>query len=748
MSQQTTSQPYSRRLVSQLQQAFHPSQLLPSLVAGLVVGVLAVVTAISYAALIFSGDLARYVPAGIGIALFSAGTVSVIVALTSSFPGTVASVQDGPAAILALIAASIASGMSAAAVEETFATTVAAVALTSLLTGAFFLTLGLLKLGNLTRFVPYPVIGGFLAGTGWLLVRGGVDVMVDVPLSFSQLPYLLQSDVLVRWLPGLVFAVLLLLVLRRYTNFLVMPAMVLAAIGLFYALLWLTNTSLAEASAQGWLLGPFPERELWRPLTFSALAQVDWAVILQQTGNLGTILIISVISLLLNASGLELAVRRDIDLNRELRSAGFANLVTGLGGGLVGYHVLSDSALAHKMGANSRLVGLFSAALCGVTFYLGAPVLAFFPRSVVGGLLLFLGLEFLVEWTYDTWFKLSRTDYFLVILILVVAGTFGFLQGVGTGLVVAAVLFVVNYSRINVVKHTLSGVNYQSNVDRATHHRRLLDEKGGQLHILKLQGYIFFGTANNLFNQIRQRASDPDLEPLRFVVLDFRLVNGLDSSALNSFIRMRQWAQAQHINLVFTHLSPELRRQFEEGGYEKEDTILRIFPDLDHGIEYCEDQILIAEGTSLIERKLALPEQLSEALPESINIASLTDHLKRQDVPAGYTLMRQGDPPKGIYFIESGQVTAQLEREDGRTVRLRTMGAGTVVGELGLYLGYRASASVVTVQPSTIYHLSVDGLKQMEETDPEIAAAFHKFIVHLLGERLVNTNKTLNALLD
>ena len=76
------------------------------------------------------------------------------------------------------------------------------------------------------------------------------------------------------------------------------------------------------------------------------------------------------------------------------------------------------------------------------------------------------------------------------------------------------------------------------------------------------------------------------------------------------------------------------------------------------------------------------------------------------------------------------------------------MGAGTVVGELGLYLGCSASASVVADRPSTLYHLSLDAFTQLEQTDPEVATALHKFMVRLVGARLANHNKTLQALLE
>jgi CRP-like cAMP-binding protein len=136
-----------------------------------------------------------------------------------------------------------------------------------------------------------------------------------------------------------------------------------------------------------------------------------------------------------------------------------------------------------------------------------------------------------------------------------------------------------------------------------------------------------------------------------------------------------------------------------------------------------------------------------QELFESV-VSELMAYFERQDVTQGSYLIRQGDPPQALYFIESGQVTVQLERADGKITRLRTLGFRTVVGELGFYLRQRASASVVVQQPGVIYRLSVEALRRMNETNPKIAALFHEFMAHLLGERLANTNNTLQALLD
>ncbi|MDA0268193.1 MAG: SulP family inorganic anion transporter, partial [Cyanobacteria bacterium] len=165
----------------QLPAALDPQVMVSSLSAGLVTGVIGVIRAISYASLIFSGALAAHLPMGLGITVFSAAVTLGVVALTSTLPGMIATPLAAPTAILAIMAAAIAAELQDAPTAEVLATVLIMIAMSALLTGGLLLGLGLLKQGDRIRVVPYPVIGGFMAGTGWLLVRGVVQITTDLP---------------------------------------------------------------------------------------------------------------------------------------------------------------------------------------------------------------------------------------------------------------------------------------------------------------------------------------------------------------------------------------------------------------------------------------------------------------------------------------------------------------------------------------------------------------------------------------
>jgi len=740
-----------------LRTELHPSRLIPTLTAGAVIGILEVVLASSFAALIFGGRGAVHLPEAIGFILFGAVAVMAVIALWSSLPGMVGSVQDSTAVLLALLAASITTTRSTElgytveqteALSETFLTVVAAIVIACGLTGVFFLVLGSLRLGHLVRYVPYPVVGGFLAGTGWLLFKGGIGVLTGRSLHLATIETFGRPDMVLRWLPGLLFALVLLLLVRQFRHFLTIPAALIAGVLLFYVVLWATGTSLSLAETRGWLLGPFPSGALFDPALGEAFTYADWGAILGQSLNILTLLIVGVLALLVNATGIELVADRDTHVNRELAVAGFANMAAASGGGIVGFQALSLTALARRTGATSRLVGIVAAGVCGVALAFGAQALSLFPRPVLGGLVVFLGLAFLVEWVIEARSKLLRRDYVVVLLILVAVAFLGFLQGVVVGLLLATLLFVADYSRIDVVKDELRGSVYRSNVERDPEQVEVLRSEGDRIHVMTLQGIVFFGTAHSLLERIRRRVQDPALRRLEFLVMDFRRVSTLDSSAVLAFLKVRALATSRGFTLVLAGLSARVQRHLEQGGFALAETPVRVVPELDRAIEWCEERILEAETTPVAVAKGSLPALLREGLADSVNPRRLMKYLEVHELDAGGQLIREGDVSDDLFFLESGRVTAQLVRPDGEAIRIQTMGPGTVVGEVSLYGGTARSASVITETPSRLYRLTRAKLEAMERRDPDLAAALHRLFARLLAQRLADARGTVRALLE
>ncbi len=704
------------------------SKWLPGFIISLIIGLKSIIFSISYTSLIFSGLLAPYFPQGIGIALFSCLILSFIISKKSGIPDIVAQPQHVVSALLAIMAGSVASTLhSQGLVNQILPTVIVLIALSSFLLGAFFIALGYFRLGRLVRYVPYPVIAGLIAGIGLMIVERSLSIMSDTEVTFSKLG---DYRTLLHILPGVFFGIVLYIFSKFYPIY-ALPILLISSILLFYGIFIATGIPVT----QDWLINPLPKGHLWPPIHPSELALVNWSLIASQSGNIIVLIMTGVLYFLLTTTGLELVIKKDINIDKELRVTGLANFIASLGGGLAGYQTLILSSFSYRMGA-IRHVGLIGAllALGGLLFNIGI-FLNYLPKSILGGLVLFFGLILLMEWGFHSKNKMPLIDYILVLVIVAVIAVFDFMTGVITGMAIAVALFIFNYSKTNVIKYAVSGEIYPSNVDRPLIQREILHAKGDQIYIIKLQGFIFFGTAFSLLEKIKNHLSKAKSD-LRYLVLDFHLVIGIDSSAVFSFIKLSQIAKTLHLSLVFTDVKPEIRRQLEVGGYKQEsDETFRFFKSIDYGIEWCEDQLLLTEKTVL--KKQVLPYPLDEMLP----------YLDKIEYQAGESIIRQGDPSKELYYIFSGKVSVLLELSQNRNIRLRSLCAGTFIGELGFYLDMPRSTSVVAEEPTVLYLISKKKIQNLKTKDPLLLLAFHESVARMLSERVMNTNKTIEALI-
>ncbi len=257
----------------------------------------------------------------------------------------------------------------------------AAIALSTLIVGVVLFLLGTYRLGNIVRFTPYPVIGGFLAGSGWLLLTGSFRVVSGETFSFFGLGHFLQEGSLRAWIPCAVFGTVAYLGVRFSRHYMTLPVLVFASALGFYGWLGFNHDALDRARQHGWILAVPPDAGMKQILTFPSLTHANWSVVFGQYPSIVALLLTSIVSILLNTSALELAADEDIDLNRELRAAGMANVVGGFSGGMIGFQSLSLSSLAVGMGVKSRLVGLISAGVCLLLLVFGTQALGYIPSS-------------------------------------------------------------------------------------------------------------------------------------------------------------------------------------------------------------------------------------------------------------------------------------------------------------------------------------------------------------------------------
>jgi SulP family sulfate permease len=719
-----------------------------TIAAAVIIGAVETVLAVAFAAFIFGGLLSKNLPDGIGLYLAAAALTVATFAWRGGRRGVVGSVQDAAAAVLAGAASAAAAkaaqlqqvaamvGLEDYEAPDVFLTVIAATLLVTVLCGVFFLVLGWRRWGNLIRFVPYPVVGGFLAGTGWLLLTGGIYVASRVQVGLDRIDDLARPYTLVRWLPALAFGVVLLLAVRIVRKPLVIPVTIGIGLAGFVLVALVNGSGLDEVREGRWLLGPFETTRLWQPWTLRAVTGADWGAVVGSWPTIATAVFVAALALLFNVGGTELLLDRDLDTNVELRDAGVLNVVSGALGGIPGYHALSLTALAVRMNVHARRAGLIAAFVPLAAVVAGASVVELIPRMIVSGVLVFLGLAFIVEWVWDKRKILPRIEYLVVLVILAVIIAQGYLAGIVVGLVLAALLFAFSYGRVDLVRKVSFGDTYHSNVDRPPAERAALRALRDRVLILRVSGFVFFGSTARLLERIRARveSSSP-----RFLVIDLRRVTGMDASAVVAFAKAMRLAGSHGSELVLTGASEPVRAELERGGVTEQGGSLRFEPDLDRGLERCED-VLLAEEVAAAGEQVARGR---DGLP-----AGLAPYMERVAVSEGTVVLRQGEPPGDLYVLAEGRLAVETVTPEGRRVRLRILRPGVVVGELAFYTGAPRTAYVVAETPCVVLRCSREQIARIEADDPVVAIVLHRWFAETLAGRLSETMPTFDSLLD
>ena len=617
----------------------------------------------------------------------------------------------------------------------------ALVLVASLAVGLGLLALGLARVGSALRFIPFPVVAGFIAGSGLYLLLGALRLLLQQPLGLASLQQLLAPERLPQLAAALFLPAVLFGLRPFWRPFYLLPLLFFAETAVLHLALALAGP---ETPAAGWFLSAGAGGALAPPWTL--LQALDWRSLMAVGPELAAVVVVAATSLLMNASGLEVAWRRSADLNRELVAGGSAGLLCGGAGGAISSLSLNRSLLNAEAGGRSRLSGLIAAAvllLCGLS---GADLAGLVPLPVLAGLLFYVGLSMLLARLRELPPRQGWADYLLMLLIMLLIVAYGYLEGVFAGIVGACLFFAFNYSRVGIVKHVLTRRERASDVERPLPQKQLLEEHGERIRMVDLQGYIFFGTSNGLLDRLRALYGKVRHEGPQLLILDFRMVTGIDSSAVISFLRLAHFCEEWSIQLVFAGMAPAQERVIESRG----DPALagaRRFRSLAEALEHAEETLLTWSGSAAevagsLERWFQRDSQALTQQP----VERLLDFLERRTVAAGETIFSQGEPSDSIELLLSGRVQVVLDLPDGSRLRLRTMLEQTVLGEMGFFRRLPRSATVVAEQPSLLYRVTRARYERMLAEAPEAAAALHRVIIATLSDRIAFANSEVAAL--
>lgn len=697
-----------------------------------------------FAAIIFSGALAGFMPLMLALMLVGWALVGVFISITSRVPVHLINLDEQAVVILSTIGGLMVVEMGDAATGvRGLSTIMAIVSLTTLVVALAFLVVGRFHLTRILELIPYPVICGFMSGIAWLLLQAGVGIAVELPISVELLRALSDMENLFRLGIMVVGGFALLFITNRSRHAWSLPVAALVMGITFYMITSLQGYSTEQLRANGWLFHIDSEVGGVRNiLAMRSFFEIDVSFVISVVPQILTIAFLAVLTMSMSLSAMVAGGNQEMSTAEEMQIAGAGNVMLGLIGAPSAYNDVTSSLLYKQFGASSRWMGISSYAVMLLIAMIGGSLISYMPTVLVGSVVFLFAFQMLYEWMYTSVRGFQPVDYAIVCTILGTVIFIGFMPGVLVGILLALLLFVMRYSMISAVQGQYSLAAYRSSVERSPRASQLLDEHGDVALVYTLRGFLFFGTANSILDMIRDESGIREGK-LKVILLDLKRVTGMDISALKTFMQIRALCDATDVKLMYAGVPKGTEQRIVMmNAVSREQGKPLFFKEADYAVEFIENVILAELGEC--ESSKTIADYLNELFKDDEKVQLLLAAMTRVDIKVGQTLFQQGDDDNGIFMLESGSMTALIGTPTNGMKRVKKFNAGSVIGEMSSYTADRKrTATIIANEPSVLYHLSSDTLQGLDESDSRLASSIHELVARTLGSRIAYMNRRL-----
>lgn len=626
-----------------------------------------------------------------------------------------------------------------------------------ILTGLIQMLIGFLGIGKLIKYIPYPVVSGYLSGVGLIIIGSQLPKFAGAPTGLSWMGVLTSPH---HWdWRGLAvggMTVLAMVVVPRLTK--VLPgtiAGILAGI-VTYAGIASTDPSMLELEGNRLVVGSLGSTgggyidlitDRWYQIGELKLSQVAGLV-----GSALTLAALLSIDTLKTCVVLDQMTRTRHDPNRELAAQGFANVMSSTIGGLPGAGTMGASLVNLSSGAKTRVSGIVEGALTLVAALLLGAYVAWIPVPALSGVLIVVGFRMID--TDPLRFLESRStvlDFSVVLAVIGVALFVGLIAASAVGVILSIILFLREQVGGNVVRRKSFVGQRSSTWYRPEAETLLLEQRGNTAVIFELQGSLFFGTTHQLFLTL-----EPELATTDYLILDLQRVQSVDVTAAHMLKLVRNALSERKVPLLLSNVREclpngrNLREFLELAGLVADDSSVIFMPTLEAAIEWVEDRLLGDLGKTELDLP---PLELHEiglfkgSKPDTLN--DLRACMQSRSYKAGETIFARGDPGTDLYLLRSGEVKIMgCVGASSRLCHIATFGRGEFFGGLTFLDGRPRGNDAIASKDSELYLVTLEKFNVLAEEHKRIAFVLISQLARTLAIRLRHTDNELTLLRD
>jgi SulP family sulfate permease len=736
-------------------------QLRGDLAGGVTSAVVALPQTITIGALAFAPLGHEYLPIGILAGFYCSIVSGLITAWAGAIPFSVGGPRSSFSLVLALILSTLMAGYAelygpGSATTLTGATHIIGLMAMSVgLAGLLQMLLGASGIGAYIKFIPHPVVAGFMNGIAFLIL-------------ISQLPYLAGFTSHVDWwdvqgiaqglrpataLVGLfTFAVIWLC--NRFVPRVPGPLAGVALGTVFYYCLRALFPEVALGPVVGSVPPEFPVPSMAPVFWHNFFDPRTWQLLLKVAPSIAVLAVLGALESLMCAVAVGQISGRRPKANRELLGQGLSNVIGSLFGAVFSGSTTSRTVLNYKMGGRTRASGTTHSLVMLLALMTAPWWVAYLPHVVLASVLAFIAVTMFDGWTRQLVKRLSHrqvhrevwTNVAIVLLVTVATVAFNLVVGVLAGVIATAVVFISKSSK-TVVRRVQYGDKRHSLRLRSSEKTAFLRENGREIVIMELEGALFFGTADQLGLEVENLP-----RTTTYVILDCRRVIEFDASGAHILQQISRRLSKSGRRLLLSYITPT----GPNGQFLGDMGVKAVIPpemwfrDTDYALEWCENKLVaraFPDDETIAEMPVARMGLAHNFTTEEISLLAAALH--RHSYAPGQYLFREGDKGDQMFVLAQGAITIKLplkQRDpEAESRRLVTLSPGVMFGEMVLVESRPRSADAVAEEYSVVYSLSREDLEHLFLSNPRMATKLMRNVSRILADRLRTTTEELRA---
>jgi SulP family sulfate permease len=633
-----------------------------------------------------------------------------------------------------------------------------------LLGGVVRIFLSLLRGGKLIKYIPYPVIAGFMNGVAILIFLGQVGPLLGLKGESLNLSNFSPEffDEAVGFLPlAIVGGVTIISILvsdkltKKVPSFLVGLA---AGTGVFYLIALIFQSDFPALLASGpnpYVVGSIPSKfplpdNLWRFDHVFRLLGDDPSLIIAIIPMALTLGILGAIDSLLTALVADASTKTRHNSNLELFGQGVGNIVASVFGGIACAGATGRTLVNIQSGGRTRLSGVLTGIfLLVVLIALGAPA-GRIPMVVLAGLLVVLSFQIIDTYSFGLIRKKTALkDLGVIALVTTITVVIDLMTAVGIGLLITALLFFRELIGVPVFKKKYRCAAVRSKRVRSEPSEAILRKYGDRILVYELQGSLFFGTTDKLLTDVEQELKGTD-----YVLFDLKRVETIDITGAELIKRICDEVKHRGARFMISSLHGEGEKRQRTIRFLSELGVLsavgeeNVFEDVDRALQWVESEIVEAHRTHPSRKDETVPLNEVELFRDlSIDqVARLEEALKLKKFGKDEVIFREGDAGSALYIIGKGCVSILAAVGGEMNKRLTTFGDGLYFGEMSLLEEAPRSATAVADEETELFMLEKNDFERIIHEDSEIGMKVLLGIARGLSHRLRVTDSELKAM--